>query len=109
MNKLTKKKQQLLTKELILQTLQNHNDFFDKYDIKILALFGSTARNEATENSDLDFLVEFNHSATLDGYMDLKFYLEELFNKSVDLVTFKSIKPIIKNSILTEAIYVEKP
>ncbi len=46
---------------------------------------------------------------TLDGYMNLKFYLEELFNKSVDLVTFKSIKNIIKNSILTEAIYVEKP
>ncbi|WP_017295181.1 nucleotidyltransferase family protein [Geminocystis herdmanii] len=109
MNNLLTEKQQTLTKEIILQTLKNQENFFVKYDIKTLALFGSTARNEATENSDLDFLVEFNHSTTLDGYMNLKFYLEELFNKSVDLVTFKSIKTIIKNSVLAEAIYVEKP
>jgi predicted nucleotidyltransferase len=70
---ITREKQQLLTKEIILQTLQNHSNFFEKYDIKTLALFGSTARNEATENSDLDFLVEFNHPAILDSYMDLKF------------------------------------
>lgn len=41
--------------------------------------------------------------------MNLKFYLEELFNKSVDLVTLKSIKPVIKNSVLGETVYVEKP
>ncbi|WP_369816743.1 nucleotidyltransferase family protein (plasmid) [Cyanobacterium sp. IPPAS B-1200] len=108
MNNLTQKKEPILTTEIIVKTLKNQSDFFDKYDIKTFALFGSTARNEATKNSDLDFLVEFNHSATLDGYMNLKFYLEELFNKSVDLVTLKSIKPIIKNSILAEAIYVKK-
>lgn len=56
MNNLTREKQQLLTKEIILQTLKNQENFFAKYDIKTLALFGSTARNEATENSDLDFL-----------------------------------------------------
>lgn len=109
MNNLLSEKQAILTKEIILQTLKNQENFFAKYDIKTLALFGSTARNEATENSDLDFLVEFNHSTTLDSYMNLKFYLEELFNKSVDLVTLKSIKPVIKNSVLAEAVYVEKP
>jgi predicted nucleotidyltransferase len=109
MNNLLSEKRSILTKEIILQTLKNQKNFFPKYDIKTLALLGSTARNEATENSDLDFLVEFNHSTTFDGYMNLKFYLEELFNKSVDLVTFTSIKTIIKNSVLTEAIYVEKP
>ncbi len=62
MNNLLSEKQAILTKEIIIQTLKNQENFFFKYDIKTLALFGSTARNEATENSDLDFLAEFNHS-----------------------------------------------
>lgn len=98
---------QILNKEKVLEVIKKQENLFNKYYIKTLALFGSTARNEATENSDLDFLVEFNQSPTLSMYMNLKFYLEELFNKPVDLVTIKSIKAIIKESILAEAVYVE--
>jgi predicted nucleotidyltransferase len=96
----------ILTAATVLQTLRQQPNLFEQYHIKTLALFGSTARNQATENSDLDFLVEFVGPSTFDGYMGLKFYLEDLFNKPVDLVTQKSIKPIIRDQVLSEAIYV---
>jgi predicted nucleotidyltransferase len=97
---------QPLTAETVLHTLRQHPELFTEYDIKTLALFGSTARNQAREDSDLDFVVEFNNATTFDGYMDLKFYLEDLFNRPVDLVTQKSLKPAITEKVLTEAIYV---
>ena len=102
----SKTNEKALTAETVLQTLREQPDLFQQYKIKTLALFGSTARNEATENSDLDFLVEFIGTSTLDSYMDLKFYLEDLFSRPVDLVTRKSLKPIITESVLAEAIYV---
>jgi len=103
MTNINQTKEKILNLEIVLDTLRQQKNFFDKFDIKTLALFGSIVRNEATEKSDLDFLVEFNSSATFHGYMDLKFYLENLFNKPVDLVTRKSLKPQIVNSVLAEA------
>jgi len=96
----------ILNAETVLQTLRQQPNLFEQYHIKTLALFGSTARNQATEHSDLDFLVEFVGASTFDGYMNLNFFLEDLFNKSVDLVTQKSIKSIIRDQVLREAIYV---
>jgi predicted nucleotidyltransferase len=95
-----------LTAESVLQTLREQPNLFEKYQIKTLALFGSTALNQGTETSDLDFVVEFVGSSTFKGYMGLKFYLEKLFNRPVDLVTKKSIKLIIRDQILAEALYV---
>lgn len=98
-----------LTAETVLNTLRQHPNLFQTHDIKTLALFGSTARNQATETSDLDFLVEFANPPTFRGYMRLKHHLEDLFDKPVDLVTRKSIKPIIREQILSELINVQKP
>lgn len=95
-----------LSAETVLQILQEQSNLFEQYQIKSLALFGSTARNQATTTSDLDFLVEFNADLTLSVYMNLKFFLENLFQKKVDLVIRTDIKPIIKDNILKEAIYV---
>jgi len=55
-------------------------------------VFGSCARREQTESSDLDFLVEFV-DPTFDNYFDLKFFLEKLFDSQVDLVIKDTIKP----------------
>ncbi|MEB3231498.1 MAG: nucleotidyltransferase family protein [Leptolyngbyaceae bacterium] len=93
-----------LTAATVLQTLRTQPDLFSQFKIKTLALFGSTARNEATAQSDLDFLVEFDADPTLDLYMDLKFFLEDLFEKKVDLVTKGSLKPQITDTVLSEAI-----
>lgn len=95
-----------IDRQFVLSTLKAYSKTIENLGIKSLALFGSVARNEATADSDLDFLVEFEGAATFDGYMDLKFFLEDLFNKKVDLVTRKSLKPQLTEKVLKEAIYV---
>ncbi len=95
-----------LTAETVLQTLREQPNFFQQYHIKTLALFGSTARNQATETSDLDFLVEFNADLTLNLYMNLKFFLEELFERKVDLVIKEDIKPQIRETVIKESLHV---
>ena len=77
-----------------------------EFDVRTLSLFGFVARNEATADSALDFLVEFNGRATFDGYMGLKFFLEDLFGRSVDLATKSDLKERIRQAVLDEAVYV---
>lgn len=77
-----------------------------KYHIKSLSLFGSVARDEATDKSDIDVLVEFDGAATFDRYMELKFQLENLLHNKVDLVTKKAIKPRTKKYIEKDLIHV---
>ncbi|WP_107666373.1 nucleotidyltransferase family protein [Cyanothece sp. BG0011] len=77
-----------------------------KYQVKSLGVFGSFVRGEATDNSDLDLLVEFQGDVTFDNYMDLKFLLEDLFKRKIDLVIKEDIKPQIRERILEETVYV---
>ncbi len=72
--------------------------------VKSLALFGSTARGEAREESDIDLLVEFALPVTFDRYMDTKFYLEDLLQKPVDLVIKGDLKPRLRQTVEHEAI-----
>ena len=88
-----------MTKSEILQTLAAHRDELARMGVKTLAVFGSVARDEARVDSDVDILVEFQGPATFNGYMDLKFFLEDLLGRSVDLVTRKSIRPRLKTLI----------
>jgi uncharacterized protein len=75
-----------------------------RFGIKSLFLFGSAARNEATQESDLDFIVNFDGTITFDRYMDLKIFLEDLFGKKIDLAIEDTLKPQIRQKILEEAI-----
>ena len=75
-----------------------------RFGIKSLFLFGSVARNEATQESDLDFVVDFDGMITFDRYMDLKIFLEDLFGKKIDLAIEDTLKPQIRQIILEEAI-----
>ncbi|MDJ0581769.1 nucleotidyltransferase family protein [Crocosphaera sp.] len=77
-----------------------------KYKVKTLGVFGSFVRGEAKDNSDLDLLVEFQGDVTFDNYMDLKFLLEDLFERKIDLVIKEDIKPQIRERILEETVYV---
>ena len=65
---------------------------------------GSLARNETDSESDVDILVDFVEP-TFDHYMDLKFYLEKLFDRPVDLVTADTVKPRLKPVIERQVIY----
>lgn len=91
-------------RQTVLNRLRDRLDTIRGFGVHTLALFGSVARDEATETSDLDFLVEFEGAATFDRYMDLKIFLEDLFEKPIDLVTKRSLKPQIRQTILEESI-----
>ena len=75
----------------------------ERFGVRELAVFGSVARNEATEASDLDILVDFDGPATFDRFMGLKLFFEDTFGTKVDLVTRPALKPRIRDRILAEA------
>ncbi len=93
-----------ISKDEVFQAIEENREKIKSYGVRRLGLFGSLVRGEATEASDLDFVVDLeNH--TFDAYMDLKFFLEELFECEVDLVPADSIKPGLRDAILGETIY----
>lgn len=74
-----------------------------RFGVRDLAVFGSVARGDASDGSDLDVLVDFVGSATFDGYMGLKLFLEDSLGVKVDLVTRTSLKPRLRARIEAEA------
>lgn len=90
-----------------LAILQAHKDeIISRYHVKHLALFGSTARNEAREESDVDVLVDFDGPANSKNYFGLLFFLEDLFNRHIDLVTTKALRAPFRPYVDKEAIHV---
>jgi hypothetical protein len=94
------------SKEEILRFLEEHREEPAKMGVSRLGLFGSAIRDEATPDSDLDF-VEDLKTKTFDSYMDVKEFLEDLFHCPVDLVVEDGIKPRLKETILKETIYAQ--
>ncbi len=90
--------------EKILNILGSNEAKIKGFGVRSLSLFGSCARDEETADSDLDFVVEFERKS-FDTYMDLKFFLEDLFDRPVDLVLTDGIKPRLRSAILGEAIH----
>jgi hypothetical protein len=77
-----------------------------RYGVTRLALFGSTARDVARLDSDIDILVAFDGPATSERYFGVQFYLEDLFGSPVDLVTEKALRPELRPFIEKEAVHV---
>lgn len=98
----------LSQKEILEELSKKLSAWKKKYGVKRIGLFGSYIRKEQNKFSDIDVIVEFNDAdLSFDNYMDLKFTLEDHFQKSVNLVISDDIKPALKPSILGEAIYAE--
>jgi predicted nucleotidyltransferase len=93
-----------MSKEKILETLQANSEAIRGYGVRRLGLFGSWARGEGSRHSDIDFVVEFDKKS-FDNYMDLKAFLESLFNCRVDLVVREAIKPRLLDGILEETVH----
>lgn len=90
-----------LTKELILDTISKNSKKIREFGVDRLILFGSFARDEQNENSDIDFLVEFESGHGLfRDYFYLKHFLEDLFDKKVDLVKPDLVRDELKSYIL---------
>jgi predicted nucleotidyltransferase len=77
-----------------------------RFGVRQLAVFGSVARGEDRSDSDVDVLVCFNGPASFDRFMDLKFYLEDLLGRPVDLVTHPALRPELRDHIEREAVRV---
>ncbi|HEC79553.1 MAG TPA: hypothetical protein ENI34_10530 [candidate division WOR-3 bacterium] len=77
-----------------------------KYEVKRAALFGSIVRGEATEDSDIDLLIEFEGKKSLLDLVGLKLELQELLGREVDIITYKSLHPLLKERILNEQVVV---
>ena len=95
-----------MTRDEILRKLEENREAIRGFGVRRLGIYGSYASDEHTKASDMDFLVEFEN-ATFDNYFDLKFFLEDLFGRPVDLVISDTIKPRIRTSILEEGIYAQ--
>lgn len=83
--------------------LESHRSHLARLGTRHLAIFGSTARNEATKGSDIDILVDFDSKKGLFVFADLKFYLEDILDCDVDLVSKRALHPALKKKILSEA------
>lgn len=97
---------QKLTDTGIIETLRKHRDILKKYGVKRIGLFGSFVRKEQRADSDIDFLVEFE-KPDFDNFMNLVFFLEELFGRKVELITNGSLSPYIQPFVEKEVKWYE--
>jgi len=84
-------------KEIIVKVLKKNN-------VKKAAIFGSIIRGEATKESDIDLLIEFEGRKSLLDLAGLRLELQELLKKRVDVITYKSLHPLLKDKILNSQV-----
>ncbi len=94
-------------KENIIEILKAvTEDSLSKYKARIKAIFGSVARGDESESSDIDILVDFQEGADLFDFVGLSLFLEEQLHRRVDIVPTDTIKRELRDVILKEAIYI---
>jgi predicted nucleotidyltransferase len=86
--------------------LKQHQKELVEQGVRTIAIFGSVARNESTDKSDVDILIDFDSKRGLFAFVGLKDYLENILDCDVDLVTKNALHPALKPQILREAKYV---
>lgn len=94
--------------EILLQLRRHWAEIRERFGVEQLAIFGSTARDEARPDSDVDILVRFAKPPGYDGYFALKCYLESLLGRQVDLVMEKALKSWARPVVEQEAVYVKE-
>jgi predicted nucleotidyltransferase len=96
-----------MKKKEVIKLLSEHKvKLMQDFGVTDLALFGSTSRDTAGPKSDIDILVRFDGPATSSSYFGLQFYLEDLFDSPVDLVTDKALREELRPYVEQEAIHV---
>lgn len=85
---------------------ENFHDFRQRFGVRSLSIFGSYVRNEQTEKSDVDILVEYDSPISLFELMDTELYLGDLLSTKVDLILKRSIRHEIRENVLREAVAV---
>ena len=96
-----------MTRDEVIAFLSSHRqEIQERFGVSSLALFGSTARDEAGPGSDVDVLVDFSETPGLSDYMRLKFWLEDSLGRQVDLVMRRALKSWARPLVEAEAIRV---
>jgi predicted nucleotidyltransferase len=91
------------TKKDIISAIQANRDKIKAFGVKKLGLFGSFVREQQRPDSDIDLLVEFQaEHKTFDNFMHLSFFLEEVLQQPVELVTTESLSPYLGPYIIEE-------
>jgi hypothetical protein len=91
----------------VLETLRTHEDELRRLGVSHAAVFGSVARGEASVDSDVDILVELDPQRPIGvfEYARLKLYVNELLNGAADVVNRRTLKPLLRDSILRDAVH----
>ena len=93
-----------MTRTEALDKLRNVRETLRAYHVLHLSVFGSVARDEADENSDIDLLVEFDRPVGMFQFIRLQMFLEETLGRRVDLVTPAALRPELREGVLHDAI-----
>ncbi len=94
-----------MTRAEVLERLRAHRPtLVERFGVVELAVFGSFARDEATDASDVDILVSFLKPATSRTYFGVQFYIEDLLGLKVDLVTDKALRSELRPYVEREAV-----
>lgn len=95
-----------MNNEIILKLKSEKNNLLKKYKVIKLGIFGSVARGDDLPDSDVDILIEFNEVPGMIEFFSTEEYLENLLNRKIDLVRENAIRPELKDSIMSEVIYI---
>lgn len=97
----------MLSKIQVLNILRNNKEYLlNNYKISLIALYGSYARDEATENSDIDIVYEKINAVNYRTYLEAEEYLNNKLKKNIELVNIKYMNPVIKKTAEKDFIYV---
>jgi hypothetical protein len=96
-----KKQRKALTKDEILDAIRKHRDILLKYKVREIGLFGSFVRGEQVNRSDIDLVVDFEEPS-IENYMELSSFLENLFGRKVEILTPAGVDSIRINHVKEE-------
>ena len=95
----------MVKRDTALHLLRAHKAHLEeRFGVISLALFGSTARDQAADDGDVDILVSFDGPADWRRYFDMQFYLEDLLGRPVDLITDKALRSELRPHVEAEAV-----
>jgi len=95
-----------MKRDEVIAILREHRGNFGRFGVISVRLFGSVARDDASEGSDLDILAEFERPLTFKRYMGFRLFLEDLLKVNVDLVTERGLRDRVRPEVEKDAIRV---
>jgi predicted nucleotidyltransferase len=96
----------MVARDIIEFLTEHKGEIQEKFGATRIGLAGSYARGDATDESDIDIVVELQSENKFRSFFYLLYYLQDAFGKRVDLVTESSLKPLVKKTILKDILYV---